>query len=81
MYSRMRASGLANDWPYHPSTTCGPDTPRPRISRPPERWSSVIAAIAVAAGVRAEIWTMPVPSLIRSVDAPHQARGMSASEP
>ena len=81
MYSRMRASGLANGWPYQPSTTCGPDTPRPRISRPPERWSSVIAAIAVAAGVRAEIWTIAVPSLIRSVAAPHQASGVSASEP
>jgi hypothetical protein len=55
MYSLIRASGLANDCPYQPSTTWGPDTPRPRISRPPERWSSVIAAIAVAAGVRAEI--------------------------
>ena len=67
MYSRIRASGLANGCPYQPSTTWGPETPRPRISRPPERWSSVIAAIAVAAGVRAEIWTIAVPSLIRSV--------------
>ena len=34
MYSRIRASGLANGWPYQPSTTCGPETPRPRITRP-----------------------------------------------
>ena len=81
MYSRMRASGLANGWPYQPSTTWGPDTPRPRITRPPLRWSSVIAAIAVAAGVRAEICTIEVPSLICVVDAPHQASGISASEP
>ena len=64
MYSRVRASGLANGCPYQPSTTCGPETPRPRIKRPPTRWSSVIAAIAVAAGVRAEICTIAVPSLI-----------------
>ena len=69
MYSRIRASGLANGCPYQPSTTCGPDTPSPRISRPPDRWSRVSAAIAVAAGVRAEICTIPVPSLIRSVSA------------
>ena len=81
MYSRIRASGLANDWPYQPSTTCGPETPSPRIIRPPLRWSSVIAAIAVAAGVRAEICTIAVPSLICSVAAPHQASGISASDP
>ena len=51
------------------------------MKRPPERWSSVIAAIAVAAGVRADSWTMPVPSRMRSVCAPHQASGVSASEP
>src|SRR5271157_3407739 len=81
MYSRIRASGFANGWPYQPSTTCGPDTPSPRITRPPDRWSSVIAAIAVAAGVRAEICTIAVPSLILLVDAPHQASGISASDP
>ena len=37
MYSRVRASGLANGIPYQPSTTCGPETPRPRMKRPPER--------------------------------------------
>ena len=80
-YSRVRASGLANGWPYQPSTTCGPETPSPRMKRPPERWSSVIAAIAVAAGVRADIWMIAVPSLMRSVWAPYQASGVSASEP
>ena len=34
------------------------------MNRPPERWSSVIAAIAVAAGVRADICMIAVPSLI-----------------
>jgi hypothetical protein len=41
----------------------------------------VIAAIAVAAGWRADICTMAVPSLMRSVEAPHQARGVRQSEP
>ena len=51
------------------------------MKRPPERWSIVIAAIAVAAGWRAEICTIAVPSLMRSVEAPHQASGVRQSEP
>ena len=39
------------------------------------------AAIAVAVGVRAEIWQIDVPSLMRDVAAPHHASGVSASEP
>ena len=80
-YSRVRASGFENGWPYQPSTTCGPDTPSPRIRRPRERWSSVSAAIAVAAGVRALICTIAVPSRIRDVCAPIHASGVKASEP
>ncbi len=41
----------------------------------------MIAAIAVAAGVRADICMIAVPSLTRSVAAPHQASGVRASEP
>jgi hypothetical protein len=81
MYSRVRASGLANGCPYQPSTTCGPETPRPSRKRPPERWSIVIAAIAVAAGARAEIWAIAVPSPIVCVAAPHHASGVSTSDP
>ncbi len=80
-YSRVRASGLGYGWPYQPSTTCGPDAPRPSTNRPPERWSSVSALIAVAVGVRADICTMLVPSRIRLVEEPHQASGVKASEP
>jgi hypothetical protein len=40
-----------------------------------------MAVIAVDAGVRAEIWVMDVPSLIRSVAAPHQASGVKQSDP
>jgi hypothetical protein len=51
------------------------------MKRPPDRWSSVIAAIAIAAGVRAESCAIDVPSLMRYVRAPHQASGDSASDP
>jgi hypothetical protein len=51
------------------------------MTRPPERWSSVSAAIAVAVGERAEIWQIAVPSLTRRVCAPIQARGVKQSEP
>ena len=51
------------------------------MKRPPERWSMVIAAMAVAVGVRADICTMAVPRRIRSVLAPHHASGVSTSEP
>ena len=80
-YSRVRASGRFDGWPYQPSTTCGPDTPRPRIIRPPERWSSVDAAIAVAVGVRAAICAIPVPILIVDVCAASQVEYTNASLP
>jgi hypothetical protein len=81
MYSRVRASGLGNFWPYHPSTTCGPDTPSPRMWRPPERWSNVSDAIAHAVGVRADSCTTEVPSRSRLVAEPHHASGVKASLP
>ena len=80
-YSLVRASGLGNGWPYQPSTTWGPETPSPRTNRPPERWSIVWAAIAIAVGVRAESWQRDVPSRTRVVRDPHQASGVRASEP
>ena len=64
-YSRVRASGAGNGWPYQPSTTWGPETPRPSTKRPPERWSMVWAAMAMAVGVRAESWHSEVPSRTR----------------
>ena len=77
----MRASGFANGSPYQPSTTWGPDTPRPSTKRPPLRWSIVIAAIAAAVGRRALICMIAVPSRIFSVCEPHQASGVSTSQP
>src|SRR5438445_728343 len=52
-YSRVRRSGFPYPTPCQPSTTCGPETPRPRSMRPPESWSRVVAVMAVMAGVRA----------------------------
>ena len=66
-YSRVRTSGRAKGTPYQPSETCGPDTPSPSRKRPPLMTSSVAAAIAVAAGWRAGIWSRPEPSATRSV--------------
>ena len=79
--SRVRASGFANGWPYQPSTTCGPETPMPSTTRPPDRWSRVSACMAIEAGVRPDICTMLVPSLSREVCRPHHASGVNASEP
>ena len=80
-YSRVRANGFPNGAPYQPSTTCGPDTPRPSTKRPCERWSRVRACIAQAVGVRAEICTMDVPRRMVEVCAPHHASGPNASLP
>ncbi len=79
--SRVRASGLANGWPYHPSTTCGPLTPMPSTTRPPLRWSRVSTCMAMLVGVRPDICTMEVPSRTRLVSLPHHASGVKASEP
>ena len=51
------------------------------MNRPPERWSIVIAAIAAAAGVRADICMIAVPSWTCSVCDPHHASGVRTSEP
>jgi len=40
-----------------------------------------MAAIAVAVGVRAEIWATAVPRRARDVAPPHHASGVKASEP
>ncbi len=51
------------------------------MTRPFETWSRVTACMAVAAGVRAESCTTPVPSLTRSVWAAMRASGVKASDP
>src|SRR5699024_2242577 len=80
-YSRVRASGFANGAPYQPSTTCGPDTPRPSTHRPAERWSRVSACIAQDAGERADSCATEVPNRTRDVREPHQESGVNASAP
>jgi hypothetical protein len=51
------------------------------MKRPFVRWSIVMAAIAIAVGVRADIWKIDVPSCMRVVCDPHHASGDSASDP
>jgi len=46
------------------------------MCRPPERWSSVSAAIAQAVGVRADSCSTEVPRRMRVVSRPHQANGV-----
>src|SRR5919108_3879354 len=78
----MRQYGLPHGWPYQPSTICGPETPRPAMTRlPPASASTVAAAIAADAGGRAASCMMPVPSRIRFVSAARYASGVMASVP
>jgi len=78
----VAVSGEAgNGRPYQPSTTWGPDSPRPSIKRPPERWSRVSACIAVVVGERAAIWATAVPRPILEVRAAIQVSGVKASDP
>ncbi len=80
-YSRVRCSCLAKGCPCQPSATWGPDEPIPSSIRPPEMLSMVAAVMAVIAGVRAGIWKIAEPSLIRSVFAASQASTVAVSEP
>ena len=68
-------------WPCHPSTTWGPDTPSPSRKRPPDSESSVIAVIAVAAGVRPAICMIAVPTCMRCVRAAIHVAVVTASAP
>ena len=80
-YSRVRVRGLLHGWPCQPSTTCGPDVPRPSSARPPVRRSSVAMVAAVAAGERAGICMIPLPMWICDVRAAIQPIGVTASAP
>ena len=51
------------------------------MNRPPDSWSIVAAVIAVIAALRAGIWRIPDPSLIRVVPAASHASTVAASEP
>ena len=81
MYSRVRSSGRGYGWPYQPSTTCGLLVPMPSSTRPPVRWSIVIAVIASVVGGRADSCETEVPSWTRVVRDPHHASGVHASLP
>ncbi len=81
MYSRVRPHGFAYSTPYQPSETCGPEGPKPKMKRPPERKSSVAPAIAAAAGGRAGTCMIAAPSLIFSVCPASQPSTLTTSEP
>ena len=81
LYSRVRARGLSKRTPCQPSDTWGPDTPRPRRKRPPDRVSRVAAVIAQLAGVRPGIWKIADPMSMRSVCAATKASTVGASLP
>jgi hypothetical protein len=51
------------------------------MKRLPDRWSIVIADIAVIAGWRADICVIAVPSFSDEVCDPHHASGVRPSEP
>ena len=50
--SLVCVTGFLKGIPCHPSITCGPLVPRPRIKRPSDMESNVIAVIATSDGVR-----------------------------
>jgi hypothetical protein len=53
----------------------------PSSMRPLDSWSSVAAVMAVMPALRAGIWKIAEPSLIRDVPAASQASTVAASEP
>lgn len=55
MFSRSRVSGWANATPCRPSITRGPEVPNPSTNRPCDKFDRVIAAWAIATGVRVPI--------------------------
>ena len=50
--SRVRPSGLTKGTRCHPSITCAPELPRPRVNRPPDSASIVAELCATSAGER-----------------------------
>jgi hypothetical protein len=80
-YSFRRVTGRPYGTPCQPSTTWGPDAPKPTINRPPDKSANVIAVIAAIAGVLAGICIIAVPTLIVFVCAKIQAAGVTASDP
>ena len=70
--------GGGKGWPYHPSTTCGPDTPSPSTKRPPEMIHGLRRH--GHGGRRAgQSSQSEVPSRTRPVREPHHASGVRAS--
>ena len=65
--SRVRVSGFEYVTPCSASTCTLWLDPMPRMNRPPDRSSTVAAAIAIVGAVRTKTLVIPVPSPIREV--------------
>ena len=61
--------GATNGTPCSGSTCSRWLVPSPRTRRPPERWSTVAAAIAIVVALRTNTLEMAVPSRMRWVAA------------
>ena len=67
IYSFVLVRGLPYAWPYQPSTTWGPDGPKPSKKRLSDSAFNEMAVIAVMAGVLACICMIAVPTFIFEV--------------
>ena len=81
MVSRIRVKGRAKGTPWRPSTTWGPEAPRPSMNRSSVTRCRVRATIAVLAADRAPTWKIPEPKIMRSVCWDRAAIGEAASPP
>ena len=79
IYSLVFNKGFPYSIPCQPSTTCGPDTPKPSLNLPLDNLSIVTAVIALIAGVRPGICMMPAPSSIFEVILAKYESGVTAS--
>ena len=73
MVSSVRAPRWALDAPNIRNSSSRQPLPIPRISRPPESWSTTAASSASRSGSCSGVSTTPVPSSIRSVTAANAA--------
>ena len=79
--SRSRSMGRSNGIPCSGSTCTRWLEPRPSTNRPPERWSTVAAAMAMVGALRTNTLEMAVPRRIRDVAVAHAARMANWSPP
>ena len=71
--STVRTTRSDRGWPNIRNSSSRHASPRPRISRPPEIWSTTAASSASRSGSWKGVRTTPVPSRIRDVAAANAA--------